>query len=216
MTMNYQQRRHEMTTKTRNASNGRLSGRKIDIEFLFLDLKTCTRCVGTDQNLEKALQAVEQVLHSTGVEVSLNKVLVDSPEKAAAHGFFTSPTVRVNGRDIALETRESKCDSCTDLCGCEEGTNCRVWLYRGLEYTEAPVAMIVEAILQEVFQTLHPATQMMPVYEDVPENLKRFFAGAVRDTSSCCSVAKQQTCCEPAEKASCCGNAHVQQSCGCQ
>ena len=206
-----------MTTQTRNASNGLLSGRReIDIDFLFLDLKTCTRCVGTDQNLEKALQAVEQVLHFTGVEVNLNKILIDSSEKAAAHGFFTSPTVRVNGRDIALETRESKCDSGTDLCGCEEGTNCRVWLYRGQEYTEAPVAMIVEAILQEAFQTLHPVTQMTPVYEDVPENLERFFAGAVRDTSSCCSLAKQQTCCEPAEKASCCGNAHVQQSCGCQ
>lgn len=206
-----------MTTQTRNASTERLSGRrKIDIDFLFLDLKTCTRCVGTDQNLEKALQAVEQVLHFSGIEVNLNKVLIDSPEKAAAHGFFTSPTIRVNGRDIALETRESKCDSCTDLCGCAEGTNCRVWLYRGQEYTEAPVAMIVEAILQEVFQTPQPIAETASVYDDVPENLKRFFAGAVRDTAPCCSPAKQQTCCEPAEKASCCGNAQVQQSCGCQ
>ena len=71
-----------MTTQTRNASTGRLSGRrKIDIDFLFLDLKTCTRCIGTGQNLEKALQAVEQVLHFTGVEVNLNKILIDSPEK---------------------------------------------------------------------------------------------------------------------------------------
>lgn len=206
-----------MTTNPRNTSNGRSSSRrKIDIDFLFLDLKTCTRCVGTDQNLEKALTAVEQVLHFSGVEVNLNKLLIDSPAKAAAHSFVTSPTIRVNGRDIALETRESKCDSCTDLCGCAEGTNCRVWLYRGQEYTEAPVAMIVEAIFQEVLQTPQPATQTTFVYEDVPENLKRFFAGAVQDTSPCCSPTKQQTCCESAEKASCCGNPHVQQNCGCQ
>lgn len=115
-----------MTTQTRNAANGRLSGRRqIGIDFLFLDLKTCTRCVGTDQNLEKALTAVEQALHFAGVEVNLNKVLIDSPEKAVAHRFVASPTIRVNGRDIALETRESKCDSCSDLCGCAEGTNCR-------------------------------------------------------------------------------------------
>ena len=206
-----------MTTQARRASNER-SGGRIDIEFLFLDLKTCTRCVGTDRNLEQALSIVEQALQFAGIEVQLRKILVDSPEKAVVHRFVTSPTVRVNGRDIALETRESKCDSCTDLCVCAEGTNCRVWLYRGREYTEAPVAMIVEAILEEAFQrATRPDTQTQGAYERVPENLMRFFSGAAKEHGSpCCSPAEQQTCCEPVEKASCCDNVSVPQVCGCQ
>jgi hypothetical protein len=212
------QRRLNMKTKT---SNGHLSTlRQIDVDFLFLDLKTCTRCVGTDKNLEQALASVEQVLRMAGAELSVNKIFIDSTEKARAHHFITSPTIRVNGRDIALETRESKCDSCTDLCGCAEGTDCRVWLYRGEEYTEAPVAMIVEAILQEVFGAPQPAAATALAYEVVPKNLERFFDGVSERTaptvSTCCSPAKQQTCCEPSEKASCCGAAAEQQSCGCQ
>jgi hypothetical protein len=125
-----------MTIQKRSASNMPDPGRRtIDIDFLFLDLNTCARCVGTDQNLEKALNAVEHFLASAGIEVHVDKILIDSCEKAAAHEFVTPPTIRVNGRDIALETRESRCDSCTDLCGCAERTNCRVWLYRGVEYT---------------------------------------------------------------------------------
>ena len=210
-----------MKTKTSNAPNGQHAPlRKIDIDFLFLDLKTCTRCVGTDENLAQALTAVAQVLRMTGVELTVNKILIDSPAKARTHRFVTSPTIRVNGRDIALETKESKCDSCTDLCGCAEGTNCRVWLYRGEEYTEAPVAMIVEAILQEVFGAPQAVAPAAFAYEAVPENLERFFDGVPEHTaptvSVCCSPAKQQTCCEPSEKASCCGATTEQQGCGCQ
>lgn len=211
-----------MSTKTTDFSVGRSTDRRIiEIDFLFLDLNTCTRCVGTNKNLEEALNSVEHVLLLADVMVQVNKVLIDSPEMARAHRFVTSPTIRVNGRDIALETKESKCDSCTDLCGCAEGTDCRVWVFRGQEYTEAPVAMIVEAVLQEVFQTSSATNSAILEYEDVPRNLERFFdataARATRQVSSCCSPAQQQTCCEPSEKASCCGET-VQQSsgCGCQ
>jgi hypothetical protein len=52
---------------------------------------------------------------------------------------------------------------------------------------------------------------------DVPQNLKRFFAGtgAAQDATSCCSVEEQETCCDPAEKAACCDDAAVS-SCGCR
>jgi hypothetical protein len=205
-----------MTIQKRNVSNGPDLGRRsIEIEFFFLDLNTCTRCVGTDQNLEKALNAVQHFLASAGIEVHVEKVLIDSPAKAVARRFVSSPTIRVNGRDIALDTRESRCDSCTDLCGCAEGTSCRIWLYRGEEYTEAPVAMIVEAILEEAFESEPLAAQASSPY-DVPENLKRFFAGAAQDASACCSTAEQGTCCEPVEKVACCGAAGATESCGCQ
>lgn len=197
-----------------------ISPGRIDVDFLFLDLNTCIRCVGTNENLEIAIDRVEQLLMLTGAQLNVNKVLIDSEEKARANQFITSPTIRVNGRDIALETKESRCDSCTDLCGCEEGTECRIWVYRGQEYTEAPVAMIVEALLQEVYGMPQKPAITSVKYDEVPENLQNFFAGQATQvanrSSSCCASEKQESCCEPSEKSTCCGEVSQTGSCGCQ
>jgi hypothetical protein len=155
-----------------------------------------------------------------GVDLRVNKILIESPQQAQAHRFVTSPTIRLKGRDIALDTRESRCDSCTDLCGCAEGTECRVWLYQGQEYTEAPVAMLAEVILQEVLSPTLQATPKPVTYGEVPENLQRFLAnkapGVNTEVLSCCSPTEQQSCCEPAAKATCCGEVASTGSCGCQ
>jgi len=193
--------------------------RVVELEFLYLDLDTCTRCVGTNENLETAVQSVADVLAFTKTELSVSKILIENEEQAQAHHFVTSPTIRVNGRDIALEFRESQCDSCTDLCGCDEGTNCREWVYEGAVYTAAPVGMIVEAILGEIFASAPMATAVSPT-NTVPDNLKNFFAAkAVPETavvSSCCSETEQQTCCEPAAKADCCSPTNESDGCGCE
>jgi hypothetical protein len=192
--------------------------RVVELEFLYLDLDTCTRCVGTNDNLAAAVQSVADVLAFTKTELSINKILIENEEQAQEHHFVTSPTIRVNGRDIALEFRESQCDSCTDLCGCEEGTNCREWVYEGEVYTEAPVGMIVEAILGEIFAGA--PTAPVATTNTVPDNLKNFFAARALPetavTSSCCSETEQQTCCEPAAKAECCGPVNESSDCGCQ
>ena len=124
---------------------------RLAIEFLFLDLTTCTRCLGADRSLESALEVVRDVLEATGVAVEVNKVLVESEEQARALRLVSSPTIRVDGDDVALELRESSCGSeaCTDGCG--DQIACRVWVHRGREYTEPPVAMIVDAILGHVY-----------------------------------------------------------------
>ena len=211
-----------MSTRTDEQAT---SARELDVELLALDLGTCTRCVGTLANIEEAIEMVQRVLGVTGTEVRVRKTLIESEEQAREHRFVTSPTVRINGRDIAFETLESRCDSCTDLCGCDEGTNCRVWLYGGQEYTEAPVGLVVEAILGEVYGEIsqtasEPTVYNEPAaYEDVPENLSRFFAGKsakeAAAASSCCSPEDQEVCCEPAAKASCCGSGEGE-SCGCR
>ncbi|MCU7925041.1 MAG: DUF2703 domain-containing protein [Candidatus Thiodiazotropha sp. (ex Dulcina madagascariensis)] len=210
-----------MNTQTRESPNQQqTSSRQVDVDFLFLDLNTCTRCVGTNEHLETAIEAVNQVLTLTGAKLNIHKVLIDSEEKARDHQFVTSPTIRVNGRDIALETKESRCDSCSDLCGCEEGTDCRIWVYQGEEYTEAPVAMIVEAILQEVYG-IDGKPAMTPVkYDEAPQNLQNFFAGQAiqpaNTPSPCCATEKQESCCEPLEKPACCGETLQTDDCGCQ
>ena len=98
------------------------------IDFLFLDLTTCTRCLGADRSLASALEVVREVLEATGVEVEVGKILVESAEQARALRFVSSPTIRVDGQDVALELRESSCGSeaCTDGCG--DQIACRVWV----------------------------------------------------------------------------------------
>ena len=145
----------------------------------------------------------------------MRKTLVASEEQARMLGFISSPTIRVNGTDIALELRESSCAECGEACACDGTIDCRVWLWQGQEHTEAPTAMIVDAILREVYGGGERATAPSPVGK-VPENLARFFAGKERlATASCCPPTEQATCCEPSEKASCCGKGNSA-SCECQ
>jgi hypothetical protein len=196
-----------------------LARRIIDVELLALDLRTCTRCVGTLENIETAIKTVQQVLEVTDTDMRLRTILIASEEQARAHRFVTSPTVRINHRDIAFETLESECEACADLCGCAEETTCRVWRYRGQEFTQAPVGLIVEALLREIAGRDTQAATESPVYEGVPENLLRFFTSKSGQghtgLNACCSPTKQEGCCAPDEKTVCCDTAESG-ACGCR
>jgi hypothetical protein len=146
--------------------------RQIVIDFLYLDVEVCTWCKGTADSLDEALADVSAVLSASGVEVLVNRIHVDSEEKAERLRFSSSPTIRVNGRDIQLDGKESLCDSCGDLCGDE--VDCRIWLYQGKEYTSPPKAMIIDAILREVYGQAATAEGISDVFV-VPDNLKKFF-----------------------------------------
>jgi hypothetical protein len=208
-----------MSTHALTASHATQNGAgEITIDFLFLDLTSCTRCVGTDRNLETALDIVRDVLDATGAAVRVRKTLVETAAQARELRLVSSPTIRINGRDLAFELKESPCgcDACTDGCG--EDIACRVWAYRGEEYTEAPVGLIVDVVLSEVYGGAGlRATTPDDAYE-LPENLESFFAtkgrGSVESTA-CCSPAEQESCCEHAAKADCCGPSTMG-GCGCQ
>src|SRR5215471_5622055 len=90
-----------------------------EVEFLYLDLGTCDRCQATDRNLDSALEAVSGVLHAAGREVAVRKTHVTTQEQAAQLGFASSPTIRVNGRDIAPRLEESVCGACSSVAGTE-------------------------------------------------------------------------------------------------
>ncbi|OIQ58784.1 transcriptional regulator PadR-like family protein [Moorella thermoacetica] len=183
------------------------SQRSLDIEFLYLDLDSCTRCGGTARNLEEALNEVAGVLQATGIQVNLHKIHVQSEEQALALGFVSSPTIRINGRDIQLDVRESLCESCGEICG--EDVDCRVWVYQGKEYTEAPKGMIIEAILKHVYGGGNESPAERETLQELPDNLKRFFAarrkkeegGAGRKPApepqdSCCGISPLSKCCK--------------------
>jgi hypothetical protein len=175
---------HTLTTShpTQNGAG------EITIDFMFVDLTTCTRCLGTDRNLETALDTVRDVLEATGAEVQVRKTLVETAAQARELRFVSSPTIRINGRDLAFELKESACgcDACTDGHG--ESIACRVWTYRGEEYTEAPVSLIVDAVLGEVYGGASRAAIAPDDAYELPENLQSFFAAEGRGSGqkSCC------------------------------
>lgn len=152
--------------------------RHINIDFMYLDLSICNRCQGTDASLEDAFANVAGLLKAAGVDVTINKIHITSEQQAQELRFASSPTIRVNDHDIQMEVKESLCESCGDLCG--DAVDCRVWVYQGQEYTIPPKAMIVDAILREVYGG--GTTQLVASDEQfvVPDNLKRFFKSMQR------------------------------------
>jgi hypothetical protein len=188
--------------------------RLIEVELLALDLTTCTRCVGTLTNIEAAAAAVAPALAALDARLTVSRRLLQSEAEARRHHLVSSPTVRVNGRDVAAELLESECRSCTDLCGCGEGTSCRVWRYRGAEYPEAPVGLLVEAILREAVDPVLPCPGPVSGERELPDNLRRFFRGKSAGPA-CCTPPEQETCCDSNQKGACCHDLSSP-ACGCQ
>lgn len=149
--------------------------KNLTIDFLYLDLTVCERCQGADTNLDLAVNEVSKVLDAAGYDIKVNKVNVTSEELAIKHEFISSPTIRINGRDIDLNGKETVCKECGDLCG-DSGVECRVWEYEGKEYTEPPAAMIINAIMKAVYSNANLSPSEHGEYV-LPENLRTFFKG---------------------------------------
>lgn len=143
----------------------------INIDFLYLDTTVCGRCQDTEKALDEAVSSVAVVLNAAGYEVKVNKVNITTKELAIKYQFISSPTIRVNGNDIAVELRESLCEDCGTLCG--DNVDCRVWVYNGVEYTSPPKELIVDAILREVYNT-EKRESKNKVYQ-LPKNLDTYF-----------------------------------------
>lgn len=161
----------------------------LTLELLYLDLQRCTRCRDTDRHIEEALSVVRTVLSATGRTVEVRKIHVQTEAQARDVGLTSSPTIRLNGRDIVLdgELAESTCQSCGEVCG-DEGIACRVWRHQGQEYEAAPVGLIVDAVLREVYGG--PSRGTAPASPaPLPDNIARFFtakAARGKATANCC------------------------------
>lgn len=169
--------------------------KQLTIDFMYIDLEVCTRCKGTEENLSSAIADVANLLTTTGYDVTVNNILIESEEQAKALQFVSSPTIRINGRDIQLSVIEKNCDSCGTITG--SNVDCRVWDYEDKEYTEAPKSLIINAILKEVYGTSPKSDRGKEEQYAVPENLKRFFAAKreIQKQDSCSSNDKSVKCC---------------------
>ena len=155
--------------------------KKVEIEYLYLDLNTCDRCVGTDTVLEEVIDELKPAFAIAGYEISYKKIEVSSKELAVKHRFVSSPTVRVNGIDICEDVKESDCGCCGEISGTQ--VDCRVFEYEGKLYEVPPKAMLAEAIMRNAFVKANNSD--LGNYE-LPENLRTFFAGKEKKTSCCC------------------------------
>lgn len=150
----------------------------VTVDYLYLDLQTCDRCIGTDQVLEQVLEQITPALELAGYQVIYEKTEIATEELAVQHRFLSSPTIRVNGRDICGTVKESDCGCCGEISGTK--VDCRVFEYEGETYEVPPEAMLAEAILKGVFA---PPTDCGCGCYELPENLRTFFHG--KDAKQC-------------------------------
>jgi hypothetical protein len=155
-----------------NCCSPKLERRQLVIDFLYLDLSVCSRCQGTGESLEEAIKEVAAVLKAAGYNLIVNKINITSKELALKYHFISSPTIRINGQDIAMEIKETVCEDCGDLCG-DDSVDCRVWTYEGTDYNVPPKAFIINAILKAVYS--EPTESDENTEYVLPENLKKFF-----------------------------------------
>ena len=148
------------------------SKKSLRIEYLYLDLATCDRCIGTDEVLEEVLKVLQPTLELAGYEVGYQKIEIDSAQQAEAYQFLSSPTIRINGLDIMGEILETSCGCCSEISGTD--VDCRSYAYKGRIYHIPPKEMLAKAILSAVFGTRQ---QCVCETYSLPENLRRFFEG---------------------------------------
>lgn len=149
-----------------------LAPRTLSVELLYLDRDVCTRCRGADAALDAAAAAASPALRAMGIALDVRRTLVDTEDLAERLRLVTSPTIRIDGHDIAPAVEESACESCGNLMT-SGSVDCRVWPWRGERHTSPPEGLIVEALLRAAL-----APPQRPEADDgyvLPENLRGFF-----------------------------------------
>ena len=142
--------------ENRCCSNGE-NAKVVVIEYLSLDLNTCESSVRTEKVLESVVDELRHAFKIAGYDLEYHKVLIETAEMAIAYRFPSSPTIRVNGRDICNYVKENNCGCCEDIDG-------------------TPLA---EMIAEEIIKwALIPKLASFLLDEYVlPDDLKKFFDG---------------------------------------
>lgn len=160
--------------------------RVLNIELVVIDLTVCARCVPTGDQLENAVRLLTPVAEAMGIELKYRAIVVKSEGEAKQHALLSSPTIRINGRDIAQDIRESVCESCGDLTENNTLVDCREWHYRGNVYSSAPLPMLLEVIMGAMLNIdKEPPAAPAPL-DELPDNLKTYFANKKQVGISCC------------------------------
>jgi glutaredoxin len=155
--------------------------KKILVEYLYLDLQTCDRCIGTDNVLDEVIMIITPALQLAGHNVEYKKIEMETAEFAERYSFISSPTIRVNGKDICASVKENSCGCCSEISGTD--VDCRVFEFSGESYEVPPKEMLAEAVLKAVFE--HADGGCSCGNYKLPQNLREFYEG--KSKKSCCS-----------------------------
>jgi len=163
----------------------------LKVDFLFLDDSVCVPCGNTAQALSVAVDMLIPPLSTMGINLSVEQIHVTDQKVAAEHEFLTSPTIRVNGRDIDPARTEDNCSTCGDLAGGTTPVKCRNWHWHGNVYQAAPVGKVVEAIMEEALNLIKDGEGCCVGAEEgqdyaLPDNLRKFFVARERNEKRCC------------------------------
>ena len=165
-----------------NGEPGNWESRPLRIEYLYLDLNTCGRCIGTDAVLDEVVAVLRPALELAGYAVDYRKREMATPQLAEQYHFRSSPTILVNGQDIFGPVKEAGCACCGEIAGTD--VDCRVFECGGKTYEVPTKEMLANAILNSL--NAQPACSC-GAYE-LPENLRRFYEGKEKragDNASC-------------------------------
>jgi len=158
----------------------------LNIELIAIDLETCKRCVPSGDQLKTAVQILKPVADVIGIKLQYQEIVVKSEEEAKKAALLSSPTIRINGRDIVQDIRESVCESCGDLTNNNTVVDCREWHYHGKVFSYPPLPMLIEAIMGAMLN-IDEMPQIVPTpIEELPENLQKYFDNRKGTGSSCC------------------------------
>ena len=160
--------------------DGAPAGKTVAIDYLYLDLTSCDRCIGTDQVLDAVVAVITPVLALAGYQVKYQKIEMTTAEIAMRYRFLSSPTIRVNGGDIAASVAENHCGCCSAISNSD--VDCRVFEYEGTTYEVPPKQMLAEGILRAVFGN---QPDIKESEFQLPENLTSFYAGKAKQKCSC-------------------------------
>jgi len=168
----------------RSATIERRKPKHVLVEYLFLDLQVCDRCISTEQVLEEVLTKLSPVLQLAGYTLEYSKIIMDTAEIAHRYRFTSSPTIRVNGRDICFSVQESTCNCCSEISGTV--VDCRTFEYEGQNYEVPPQEMLAEEVLKTVF-----GSQAAPCCAEneytLPKNLELFYEGKNKKNGCDCA-----------------------------
>jgi len=152
----------------------------IQIQYLYLDLHTCERCIGTDSVLAEVIEELRPALKLAGYRIEYSKKEMTTVQLAEKYHFLSSPTILLNGHDIFGEVIENDCGCCSDIAGTT--VNCRVFSHNGKTYEIPTRQMLADAVLKAVYA---PPISKAETYV-LPENLRDFYTGKTKKSGKCC------------------------------
>jgi hypothetical protein len=142
----------------------------LNVTFLEVDMSSvgelgCRECDSTRQRLDAAIKVIEPVFRELGIEIQVKRELVKTAQQAQALNFQASPTIQVEGHNLAPE---------------HQADGSRIWTWRGERTTNPPKAMIIDTLLRGYVQST-PVNQPVKAAAQLHPYLQQFLNGTSRE-----------------------------------